>query len=640
VASDDTEVPLGHPSGFSRRQLLKLGASAVGAALAPDSAPAAVPGAGSTRANAGVDLPRAAQQAYRESLARLRRSVPGLDGSETRESGAGTLSSSPADLRASRHARGDQPDFDVLIVGSGYGGAVCAARLAARRRPGVKIGLLERGREWIPGTFPERLTSFNPLNPFSRRPSWMREQLSGNPLGLFGFHGGDVQVVIGSGLGGSSLTNCAVALEAESDVFGQPEWPDELRSGTVLHPYYEKARRMLTPQPTPEDRFTLKLRTHLGTAATLRARGVWQAEAYRTPLAITFASRVNAQGMRQHGCVQCGDCATGCNVGAKNSLDMNYLPLAWTGGVQIFTQVGVVGILKAGDRYRVDYVLRPDANHPGREEKGFVTAPVVVLAAGTMGTNEILLRSRQQGGVEASRWLGKGFSGNGNYLGFVDYQYTDPTVYTDTGGVGVASGAPRYPVGAYIEGAIDFRRADRPLERRVVIEDIAHASPLANGVELLMLADLDRAMTLLGLGHDRAEGEIRLENDVAVVHWPDYERQPSHAELARLMEQYASAYGGRYRQFTPARNYSAHPLGGCRMGASADGAVVNHRGQLFDGAAADSLAVHPGLYVADASIVPTALGNNPLLTITALAERVADHIVSDPAHAALFHPGG
>jgi cholesterol oxidase len=527
-------------AGLSRRQLLKLGVAAAEATLAPITLPTGPPRAA---ADDSVDHPRAAQQAYRESLTRLRRSVPGSDGTEVWESGTGTLASPPALLRAARNARAGKADFDVLIIGSGYGGAVCAARLAGMRRPGVRIGLLERGREWVPGTFPERLSSFNPLMPFNRRTSWMREQLSANPLGLFGFHEGDVQVVVGSGLGGSSLTNCAVALETEEEVFRQTAWPDELHSKDVLRPYYAMAGRMLSPHPTPEERFTLKLRTHLGTASLLKAKGVWQAEAYRTPLAITFAAGTNAQGMRQHGCVQCGDCGTGCNVGAKNSLDMNYLPLAWTGGVQMFSQVEVSSIRKIDDVYRVDYVLRPDAARPGREESGFVTASLVIVSAGTMGSNAILLRSRGHGGITPSKWLGKGFSGNGNYLGFVDYQYTDPTVYTDTAGVGVASGTPRYPVGAYIEGAIDFRGAGRPLDRRVVIEDLAHASPLAGGVALLMLADLERAMTLLGCGHDRAEGEIRLERDRASVHWPDYERQPSHAELARLMEQYADAYG-------------------------------------------------------------------------------------------------
>jgi cholesterol oxidase len=626
---------MGRTTRFSRRELLKLGVTAAGATLATGCRSSGLPLA----PGVDVNLSTAAQLAYRNSLAALGRSIPLPDGTELSEVGSGKLSSDHALLRASRGARPGRADFDVLIIGSGYGGAVCAARLAAYRRPGVRVGLLERGREWVPGTFPQHLMSFNPLIPFVRRTSWMSEQRPYNPLGLFGFYDGDVQVVIGSGLGGASLTNCAVVLEAEEQVFRQAAWPDELRSKETLRPYYEMARRMLSPQTTPEDRLTPKLRTHLTTAAKLKAERLWEADAYRAPLAITFASRTNAQGMRQHGCVQCGDCATGCNVGAKNSLDMNYLPLAWTGGVLMFTQVDVSTIRRSDGLYQVDYVLRPDSTRPSRQEKGSVSAAVVIVAAGTMGSNEILLRSRDEGGIATSSWLGKGFSGNGNYLGFVDYQYTDPTVQTNSAGAGIDYGAPAHPVGAYIEGAIDFRRAGRPLDRRVVIEDMAHASSLAGGVALLMLADLSRAMTLLGIGHDRAEGEIRLEGGTPTVRWPDYDRQPSHAELARLMDQYAKAFGGRFAVFSPARNYTAHPLGGCRMGASVTSGVVNHRGQVFDGSAGDpSRAVHAGLYVADASIMPTALGNNPLLTITALAERIADLIVTDPSHASLFEP--
>ena len=624
---------MGGTARFSRRELLKLGVTAAGATLATGCR-----SAGLTLApGADVDLSVAAQLNYRDSLAALRRSVPLPDGTEVPEPGSGRLSSGHALLRASRHARPGRADFDILIIGSGYGGAVCAARLAAQRRPGVRIGLLERGREWVPGTFPQHLMSFNPLLPFVRRTSWMSEQLPYNPLGLFGFYSGDVPVVIGSGLGGASLTNCAVVLEAEEEVFRQTAWPDELRSKQTLRPYYDVARRMLSPQTTPEERLTPKLRNHLGTTAKLKAERRWDAEAYRAPLAITFASRTNAQGMRQQGCVQCGDCATGCNVGAKSSLDMNYLPLAWTGGVLMFTQVDVSTIRKTGDLYQVDYVLRPDSTRPSREEKGSVTAALVVVAAGTMGTNEILLRSQDEGGIAASPWLGKGFSGNGNYLGFVDYQYTDPEVQTHTAGVGIDYGAPANPVGAYIEGVIDFRRPGRPLDRRVVIEEMAQASSLAGGVALLMLADLNRAMTLLGMGHDWAEGEIRLEGGNPTVRWPDYDRQPSHAEIARLMDQYAKAFGGKFTVFSPARHYTAHPLGGCRMGESAARGVVNHRGQVFDASVGDeSRSVHAGLYVADASIMPTALGSNPLLTITALAERIADLIVNDPSHAPLF----
>ncbi|HSE05341.1 MAG TPA: GMC oxidoreductase [Methylomirabilota bacterium] len=610
---------------LGRRQVLALG----GAALAA----AALPGCVVPLANRQSDLARAAEANYRASLVGRRRSVARPDGTEATESGPGVLASGPEGLRAARNARPGRPDFDVLIVGSGYGGAVCAARLAAARRSGVRIGLLERGREWVPGTFPAHLTSFNPL---ARRPSWMGERLSRNPLGLYGFYDqGDVEVIVGSGLGGTSLINCAVAIEAEAAVFKQPAWPPELRDKRDLRRYYRRARRMLAARATPEDRFPLKLQVHLATAAALRARGEWTAPAYPVELAVTFAARANGQGMRQQGCVQCGDCVTGCNVGAKNSLDMNYLPLAWAEGTEMFTRVEVERIETVDGLHRVHYLQRPDGGRV--EERGSVTARLLILAAGALGSTEILLRSRRRNGLAVSDWLGRGFSANGNYLGFADYQWADPAVFTNSGGLGIAQGAPETPVGTAIQGAIDFREPGRPMHRRVVFEDLAHPSAHAPGVALLMLADLNRAITLLGCGHDTASGEIRLEGNGIVVRWPDYDRQPSHTEMVARMRQYADAQGGRFKPFTPARNYTAHPLGGCRMATTAKDGVVDHRGRVFDPSpGAGGQAVHPGLYVVDGSIVPTALGNNPLLTITALAERVAELIVRDPTHAALF----
>lgn len=600
-----------------------------GAALAA----AALPGCAVPALSPQADLARAAQSIYRESLVRLRRRAARPDGTEATEGGSGALASASDGLPAARHARPGQPDFDVLIVGSGYGGAVCAARLAAERRRGIRIGLLERGREWVPGTFPEQLTRFNP---FSQRPSWLGEQLPRNPLGLYGFYDeGDVQVVVGSGLGGSSLINCAVAIETEDAVFRQTAWPAPLREKKDLRPYYQRARRMLDARSTPEGRFPPKLRAHLDTAAALRARGQWNATAYPVELAVTFSAGANDQGMRQQGCVQCGDCATGCNVGAKNSLDMSYLPLAWAHGAEMFTQVEVEHIDMVDGFHRVHYLHRREGGRA--EERGRVTARVLILSAGTLGTTEILLRSRQRHRLALSDWLGRGFSANGNYLGFVDYQFAEPPVITNTAGVGIARGAPETPVGTSIQGAIDFRQPGRPLHRRVVCEDLAHPSALVQGVTLLMLADLNRAITLLGCGHDAAAGEIRLDGDGIAVRWPDYDRQPSHAEMVAVMREYASAQGGRFKPFTPARNYTAHPLGGCRMGATAADGVVDHRGRVFDtSSSAGAGAVHPGFYVVDGSIVPTALGNNPLLTITALAERAAELIVRDPAHAALF----
>lgn len=622
---DRTEASGSARARLSRRDLMKLAAVAAGAAACGTGMPGGVE---------PTDLAGAARRSYEGSLVKLRRTGVTAAGAEVPEAGTGRLSLGPEALRSHRGSRPGRPDFDVLVIGSGYGGAVCAARLAARRRPGVKIAVLERGLEWVPGTFPNSLARFSPI---SKRSSWLHEQLLYNPLGLFGFYSqGDVTVVTGAGLGGGSLVNCAVVMEPEEDVFRQPAWPVELRSKSVLRPYFDRASSMLAPQRTPDDRFPPKLKAHLGTAAVLAKRGTWPSDvASALPLAVTFADRTNAQGMRQHGCVQCGDCTTGCNVGAKHSLDMNYLPLAWSGGALLFTQSEVERIEKVEEGYRLHCTLR--SGRPFDEDREVLTARAVILAAGTVGTNEILLRSREADGLAVSEWLGKGFSANGNHVWFVDYQRSDADLTTNSAGTGILAGVPAKAVGPTIQGIIDFRRADRPLVRRVVIEDLAHPSALAPGVGALTLADLNRAITLLACGHDTADGEIRLEHGEASVRWPGYGTQACAAEMAVLLDQYATAYGGRARPFVPSGPTTAHPLGGCRMAATAAEGVVNHRGEVFATAPGpDARAVLPGLYVADASIIPSALGNNPLLTITALAERTAELILEDPANAALF----
>src|SRR5262249_19252949 len=143
-------------SAFGRRGILKLAITAAGITVIGPPLVSGLPQASPASAVRPLSLRGAAQDGYRRSLARLRRKVPRADGTEIAEHGTGSLASDPALLRASRNARPGNPDFDVLIVGSGYGGAVCAARLARHRRQGVKIGVLERGREWVPGTFPDR----------------------------------------------------------------------------------------------------------------------------------------------------------------------------------------------------------------------------------------------------------------------------------------------------------------------------------------------------------------------------------------------------------------------------------------------------------------------------------------------------
>ena len=199
---------------------------------------------------------------------------------------------------------------------------------------------------------------------------------------------------------------------------------------------------MLSPQTTPEDRLTPKLKTHLRTAGKLKANGLWDADAYRAPArhhvrvphqcAGHAAERLRAVRRLRDGLQRRREAFPGHELPAAG---VERRRPALHAGRRLDDQ-------KTGGLYQVDYALRPDAAHPNREEKGSVTAAMVIVAAGTMGSNAILLRSREAGGIAVSPWLGKGFSGNGNYLGFVDYQYTDPAVETNSAGVGIAGGAP------------------------------------------------------------------------------------------------------------------------------------------------------------------------------------------------------
>ncbi|MCA9152911.1 MAG: GMC family oxidoreductase, partial [Planctomycetales bacterium] len=249
----------------------------------------------------------------------------------------GRLASSLDELN---HAAACDQPYDVLIIGSGYGGAVCAARLSAAMRPGTRLAVLERGREWVPGTFPDTFANLmreSRYGLFGRSRNALR-----NPLGLIDFTFNDeVHVMNGSGLGGGSLINAGVAVIPDAEVFQQPCWPMDLQDRDVLMPHFEAVAQMLDLRPVPCD--TTK------TLALRRLAARLKRPAIATPAFVTvkpqrsahYQGGVNRFGMLQRPCELCGDCTSGCNIGAKNTLAFNYLPLARRCGAQIFTQTEV-----------------------------------------------------------------------------------------------------------------------------------------------------------------------------------------------------------------------------------------------------------------------------------------------------------
>ncbi|HKX31447.1 MAG TPA: GMC family oxidoreductase N-terminal domain-containing protein, partial [Blastocatellia bacterium] len=268
--------------------------------------------------------------------------------------------------------RGD--GYDVIVIGSGYGAAVTAARLATAQWPsGNKptICILERGREWLPGQFPDSL---------NRGIQETRSPL--NPLGLYDNHfSPDIGVLMGSGLGGTSLVNANVAIRPDAEVFEREPWPQAVRDlsrNGMLGIYYDRARATLFASQHPD-----ALRLSKVKALQKGAQGVTGAKFEIHDIAVNFRFEgLNQWGVQQHKCINCGDCTTGCNVGAKNTLDTNYLALAKRGGAEIFTQVECKHLsADPAGGYLVHYLRRESP--VGQAEEGTLRAKrLVIVAAG------------------------------------------------------------------------------------------------------------------------------------------------------------------------------------------------------------------------------------------------------------------
>jgi cholesterol oxidase len=382
---------------------------------------------------------------------------------------------------------------------------------------------------------------------------------------------------------------------------------------------------------------------------------------YRSPINVTFQNGVNQVGVSQQACTLCGDCVTGCNFAAKNTILMNYLPDASNHGAEIYTQVGVRQLERQGSQWVVHYQVLDSGREAFDAPTLFLTANIVVLAGGVLGSSEILLRSKAAG-LPLSDHVGLHFTGNGDVLGF-GYDCND----TISGiGFGNLPPAGRNPVGPCITGIIDMRNQPAVADGLVVEEgsipgalgsliapalslvapwsgkDLAtdaaqFAAQAAREVDSLFLGPYHGAVqntqTYLIMSHDNEGGQITLENDRARVHWPGVGARPEFVKDNNVLDQATVPLGGVYLKnplwspLTDNNLTTVHPLGGCIMAEDAAHGVVNHKGQVFSGA--DGTATYNDLYVSDGSVVPLSLGVNPLLTISALAERCCSYIAAD-----------
>lgn len=523
--------------------------------------------------------------------------------------------------------------YDVVVVGSGYGGGVAAARLA---RSGRSVCVLERGREVATGEFPSRFPDLK--GEMQVRGKHVR---TGPETALYDVRlGEDMHVLVGCGLGGGSLVNAGVALKPDARVFADEVWPGEIRQDGTLEEGYRRAETWLAPQSDPRAQEMTKFKSLASAAAAL-------GDSTLAPrVAVNFAGGVNAAGIEQPACTRCGDCCGGCNVGAKNTVALTYLPDAVRHGAELFTHAKVRHLARSRDGRWIVHVTRLDGAAAHASDLA-IEADTVVLAAGTLGSTEILLRSREHGLAVSDR-LGKRFSANGDIIAFG----WGARVPVNAIGIGHPAKLEGREIGAAVSGQVEITDGERLAHQLTVQEGVlpsalAPVLPLLfvpNGRILGALQSLIKGVyngpfahlqTFFAVSHDSAAGEFRLDGDRLALSWPGAKDEPAYARLDAKLTALVTQSGGSYVRNPLAGTFmghqpaTAHPLGGCGMGRERADGVVNHYGAVFDAAhGAGSTDVHRGLYVVDGAIIPRSLGCNPLLTITALAERAMLHVAA------------
>ncbi|WP_310565664.1 GMC family oxidoreductase N-terminal domain-containing protein [Hydrogenophaga sp.] len=579
--------------------------------------------------------------------------------------------------------------WDVVIIGSGYGGSVAAHTFSQRMGPQgqpLRVLVLERGGEYVPGAFPSTLDEL----PAHVRIARAGRPLIGRPDALFDLRLGEgVHALVGNGLGGGSLINGAVMVKPD---FAQcaPGWPAALvRDLTAADGFLDRAQQLLGAADAGGRVNTIDQHIHrqrFGTLPKAKALQSLQSQAVPChPVSLTIAMHAQTD-VPLKPCSLCGDCLSGCNVGARASLDVQLLAQAARQGVHIYCHASVLQLKRVAAQWEL-LVEHTTPNVQQHRNKPFaIKAHRVVLAAGSFGSTEILLRSvKRQGRAGDSRapvfsaLLGQRFSANGDNLMAIELpQGPTQVVGTEDQPLTDASGLSPRGVGPQITHELQFPpdakgpgfrvqefavpAALKPLWEELVttrrlVDDLASGAGEHHGVLGPVKPDplavdeqrMDRTLLVGVIGHDSATGMLSLPRDAVAegqirLTWKEAAQDPAmRLAYKRLTEQVKHAKGRVipnpvWQTLPQALNFIAgdgsgnvttvHPLGGCPLGEQAHQGVVSPEGAVYD------MSIPGGnegsewfgsLLVLDGAIVPTSLGANPALTIAALSLRAAEH---------------
>jgi cholesterol oxidase len=524
-------------------------------------------------------------------------------------------------------------DYDVLVIGSGFGGSVAALRLTEK---GYRVGVLEAGRRFDDPANPAPAQRHQELP----RTSWrISRYLWAPPLGLTGIQrihllrgekGSRVLILAGAGVGGGSLNYANTLYRPPREFFDDPQWSQLTDWRAELEPYYDQAERMLgvTPNPTitPPDEAIRRVAERMGRADTFRP----------TPVGVYFGAGPGQEtadpyfggaGPRRAGCTECGACMTGCRSGAKNMLTENYLYLAERAGARIMTRTMATAVRPGPGGYSVE-VKRTGSSIRRRLT---LTAEQVVFAGGTYGTQKLLHRMKATGALpRLSGRLGAETRTNSEAIlgaerrrtGGDDYSrgvaitssfYPEPRTHIEPTRYGPGSNAMGALRSLLIDGGGRAPRWAKFLGRAATRpQDLPRLFNLRHWSErtiiALVMQSRDNSITVrarrgpLGwrMRAERGHGEPN----------PTWIPE-AHRAVRMLAEEIGGFAGGTWLDLFSIPT-TAHFIGGAAIGDSPTTGVIDPYHRIYG---------HAGLHVVDGAAVSANLGVNPALTITAQAER-------------------
>ena len=508
--------------------------------------------------------------------------------------------------------------FDVVIIGSGFGGSVSALRLAEK---GYTVAVLEAGRRWNSGDFPKTNWNVRKSLWFPRLAMHGIQRISLLP---------DIMVLSGVGVGGGSLVYANTLYEPPEPFYTDDQWGDITDWKAELAPHYATAQHMLgvteNPLDTPADMVMRKVADKLGVPETF----------HPTPVGVYFGDEgvevedpyFGGEGPTRTGCIACGNCMVGCRHNAKNTLDKNYLFFAEKRGATVFPSQQVVDVERVGSTWRVT------AHKPGGwffHRNTVYDANHVIFSAGALGTTRLLLELQERGRLPnlshrigyQTRTNSEAIVGAVSNSRHVDYSagvaitssiHPDSDTHVEPVRYGKGSNALGLLGTLLTNGGDGMPRQIRFLAN-IVKHPIDFLRSLSvwhwseRGIILLVMQTRDNSIRLL---REKAWFRTKLSSTQGEGE-PNPTYIPVANEVARLTAEEIGGIGfSSVNEVLFDTPLTAHILGGATIGADADTGVIDAYHRVFG---------HPGLHVIDGAAIGANLGVNPSLTITAMAER-------------------